>query len=52
MNLEIALWMVVVAVLTVVVARKLRLSQRYERAPREKTPWQKLDHGLDPSVDE
>ena len=52
MNAELLFWLFAIALLTGLISRKLKLSRRYERAPREKNSWQKLDHGIDPSVDE
>ena len=52
MTLEIILWLIAISFITALISRKVKLSRRYERAPREKSTWQKLDHGIDPSVDE
>lgn len=51
-SVDIAISLVVVAVITILISRFLRLSPKYERKPKNRSAWQKLDHGDDPTVDE
>ena len=51
MSIDLAISLVIVLVLTILISKYLRISPRYERKPREKSPWQSLDHGDDPTVD-
>ena len=52
MTIDIALSLLAVFIVTVVISKYLRLSPKYDRKPREKSPWQKLDHGDDPTEDQ
>jgi hypothetical protein len=43
---------VVVMAFVLLVARKFKISSRYDRAPRELNSWAALDKGIDPSEDQ
>jgi hypothetical protein len=43
---------VVVMTIVVLIARRFRISSRYERAPRQLNSWAALDRGIDPTEDE
>lgn len=49
---QVLLSIVVVAIGTVFISQKFRISKRYERQSRKATPlnsWNALDQGIDPS---
>ena len=48
-TLSISLFIIVFAVLTVLMSRKFKLSQRYDRKPRVLSQWNSLDKGVDPT---
>jgi hypothetical protein len=50
--LPIAIAAVIVLVLVLLLARKFKLSSRYERAPRQLNSWSALDKGIDPTEDQ
>ena len=50
--LPIAVSAFVVIVLVLLIARKFKLSSRYERAPRVLNSWAALDKGIDPTEDQ
>jgi hypothetical protein len=50
--LPIGLAAVVVMAIVVLLARKFKISSRYERAPRQLNSWSALDKGIDPTQDE
>jgi hypothetical protein len=50
--LPIGLAAVVVMAIVVLLARKFKVSARYERAPRQLNSWSALDKGIDPTQDE
>jgi hypothetical protein len=50
--LPIGLAAVVVMAIVVLLARKFKISSRYERAPRHLNSWSALDKGIDPTQDE
>ena len=50
--LPIAVATVVVIAIVVLIARKFKISSRYERAPRQLNSWAALDKGMDPTEDE
>ena len=50
--LPIAIAAVIVLALVLLLARKFKLSSRYERAPRQLNPWSALDKGIDPTEDQ
>jgi hypothetical protein len=50
--LPIGLAAVVVLAIVVLLARKFKISSRYERAPRQLNSWSALDKGIDPTQDE
>jgi hypothetical protein len=43
---------VFVLVIVLLLARKFKISTRYERAPRELNSWSALDKGIDPTEDQ
>ena len=51
MTVDIALSLVAVFLLTILVSKRIKLSSKYDRKPRERSPWQKLDQGDDPTVE-
>ena len=50
--LPIAIATVIVLALVLLLARKFKLSSRYERAPRQLNSWSALDKGIDPTEDQ
>jgi hypothetical protein len=50
--LPIAIAAVIVLALVLLLARKFKLSSRYERAPRQLNSWSALDKGIDPTEDQ
>jgi len=50
--LPIAVAAVIVLALVLLLARKFKLSSRYERAPRQLNSWSALDKGIDPTEDQ
>lgn len=50
--LPVAFAAIVVMAIVLVVARKFKISTRYERAPRELNSWSALDKGIDPTEDQ
>ena len=50
--LPIAIAAVIVLSLVLLLARKFKLSSRYERAPRQLNSWSALDKGIDPTEDQ
>jgi hypothetical protein len=50
--MKLAISLFFVAVIAISISRKIRLSARYERAPRELNSWSALDQGIDPTEDE
>jgi hypothetical protein len=40
---------IAVMVLVFLISKRFKLSNRYERKPKTRTPWNALDHGIDPS---
>lgn len=50
--LPIGVAVVVVMAIVLLLARKFKISARYERAPRQLNSWSALDKGIDPTQDE
>jgi hypothetical protein len=50
--LPIGVAAVFVLALVLLIARKFKLSSRYERAPRQLNSWSALDKGIDPTEDQ
>jgi len=50
--LPISVAAVFVLALVLLIARKFKLSSRYERAPRQLNSWSALDKGIDPTEDQ
>lgn len=48
-NVAILISTIVIFIGVLFVGRKLRLSSRYERAPRTLNSWSAQDNGIDPS---
>ena len=42
---------IVVMAIVLLLARKFKISARYERAPRQLNSWAALDKGIDPTQD-
>jgi len=49
--LPIGVAAVFVLALVLLIARKFKLSSRYERVPRQLNSWSALDKGIDPTED-
>ena len=47
--MKLAISLFFVAVIAISISPRLRLSTRYERAPRELNTWTALDKGIDPT---
>jgi hypothetical protein len=50
--LPIGVAAVFVLALVLLLARKFKLSSKYERAPRQLNSWSALDKGIDPTEDQ
>ena len=50
--LPIAIAGIFVMAIVLLLARKLKISSRYERAPRVLNSWSALDKGIDPTEDQ
>jgi hypothetical protein len=50
--LPIGIAAVFVLGIVLLLARKFKLSSRYERAPRQLNSWSALDKGIDPTEDQ
>jgi hypothetical protein len=50
--LPVFISLIVVLILVVLISKKFKLSNRYERKPRELNTWSSLDHGVDPTEDD
>ena len=50
-TLEILISVVIVVALTLLLARSLKLSTRYERKPHKLSDWNAQDQGIDPTQD-
>jgi hypothetical protein len=48
---EILISVVIVVALTLLLARTLKLSSRYERKPHKLSDWNAQDQGIDPTLD-
>jgi hypothetical protein len=49
--MKLFLSLIAVAAIAIILSRSLRLSNRYERAPRELSEWNAFDQGIDPTDD-
>ena len=47
--LPVLLSIITVMVLVFLISRRFKLSTRYERKPKTRTPWSALDNGIDPT---
>jgi hypothetical protein len=47
--MKLAVSLFIVAVIAISISRRIRLSARYERKPRELNAWNSLDKGIDPT---
>lgn len=50
--MKILLSLICVAAIAIILSRRLRLSTRYERAPRKLSHWNSLDKGIDPTEED
>jgi hypothetical protein len=41
--------LILVAVIAISISRRMRLSARYERSPKNLSPWNAMDKGIDPT---
>jgi hypothetical protein len=48
---EILISVVIVVAITLLLARSLKLSSRYERKPHKLSDWNAQDQGIDPTLD-
>jgi hypothetical protein len=48
---KLAFSLLLISILAISISRKLRLSSRYERAPKKLSTWNSLDKGIDPTED-
>lgn len=44
--------LIIISVLVVLISKRFKISNRYERKPRQLNTWSSLDHGVDPTIDE
>jgi len=49
---KVGISLFIVLVIAISISRRIRLSARYDRAPRKLNSWNSLDKGIDPTVDE
>ena len=49
--LPVAIAAVFVLAIVLLIARKFKISSRYERAPHQLNSWSALDKGIDPTED-
>jgi hypothetical protein len=49
---KVGISLIMVAILAIAISRKVRLSSRYDRAPRTLSPWNSMDKGIDPTEDQ
>jgi len=40
---------IMIMILVFLISKRFKLSTRYERKPKTRTPWSALDHGIDPT---
>lgn len=50
--MKLAISLFIVAVIAISLSRRIRLSTRYERSPREINSWSALDKGIDPTEEQ
>jgi hypothetical protein len=50
--LPIGIAAIVVMGIVLLLARKFKISARYERTPRQLNSWSALDNGIDPTEDQ
>jgi hypothetical protein len=50
--LALAIAGIFVMTIVLLIARKFKISSRYERAPRELNSWVALDKGIDPTEEQ
>jgi hypothetical protein len=50
--MKLAISLFLVAVIAISISRRIRLSARYERQPRELNTWSALDQGIDPTEEQ
>lgn len=50
--LPIGIATIVVMAMVLLLARKFKISARYERTPRQLNSWSALDKGIDPTEDD
>ena len=50
--LPIGIETIVVMAMVLLLARKFKISARYERTPRQLNSWSALDKGIDPTEDQ
>jgi len=50
--LQVGIAAIVVMAIVLLLARRFKISARYERAPRHLNSWSALDKGIDPTQDD
>jgi len=50
--MKVGISLIIVAILAIAISRRVRLSPRYDRAPRTLSPWNSMDKGIDPTEDQ
>ena len=50
--LQVGIAAIVVMAIVLLLARRFKISARYERAPRQLNSWSALDKGIDPTQDD
>lgn len=48
---KLGLSLFLVSVVAIALSRRIRLSARYEREPKNLSPWNAMDKGIDPTED-
>ena len=49
--MKLFLSLIAILAIAIILSRSLKLSSRYERAPRELSEWNAFDQGIDPTDD-
>jgi hypothetical protein len=49
---KLGISLILIATLAITIGRRVRLSARYERAPKRLSNWNSLDKGIDPTEDQ
>jgi hypothetical protein len=49
--MKLLISLIAISAIAIILSRSLKLSNRYERAPRELSEWNAFDQGIDPTDD-